>query len=770
MESLADKLIHQRYAVDIATDGGSAQDYLDLFNYDLVVLDLMLPDGDGIEFCRQFRGAGYTNPLMILTAKESTAEKVRALDAGGDDYVVKPFDFDELCARIRALLRRDSQGLPPVLQWGLLTLDPSTYETAFDQQPVRLTPKEFSMLELFLRHPHRVYSLGSIIDDLWSFEDPPGEDAIRTHIKGLRRKLQGAGAPKDLIKTVYGLGYRLNEKFASPASAAKKNAAPKLGRSTDAGKPSPKPSAKSSETPSETSSKSASGISPGKNEVVRGLALEAAALQVSSTVSEPGILTGPEMGERTSLPDKLAQACHRYLEKASEQIKLLDQAVATLRCDDLEATGRGPVRTTARTEASAIALSQAQMIAHRLAGSLGSFGLPEGSRIARQLETHLRAVITRFADNSSAGEKSSAGSSAERASVESPLADGPFADSRSLELLLDQLRQQVDDAIASEAQLADNKHAEAKQPELSPEWDAMPVVLLVSDDDALVQSLSEVAITFSVSLQTASTPVQAAQRFSVPLADQASPTGEPLTTDEPLTTLTHRRRPDLLLIDVVSIEASGDESTSLTALVDQAKQRPSCFVMVLEQASSLERRLALAKRGVDLVGDRTASPLHTITAAMGLLQSKASYHGRPVQVAIADDDPQMLTLLKRVLAPWGFVVKTFESGLELWHWLNDADAKADILLLDVEMPEMSGIELCQVLRADTRFQRLPILFLTAHREDSVRSQAFQYGADDFIDKSVVPDELAVRLRNQVARACRFSTPGWAGSSQGPSQT
>lgn len=770
MESLADKLIHQRYAVDIATDGGSAQDYLDLFNYDLVVLDLMLPDGDGIEFCQQFRGAGYTNPLMILTAKESTAEKVRALDAGGDDYVVKPFDFDELCARIRALLRRDSQGLPPVLQWGLLTLDPSTYETAFDQQPVRLTPKEFSMLELFLRHPHRVYSLGSIIDDLWSFEDPPGEDAIRTHIKGLRRKLQGAGAPKDLIKTVYGLGYRLNEKFASPASAAKKNAAPKLGRSTDAGKPSPKPSAKSSETPSETSSKSASGISPGKNEVVRGLALEAAALQVSSTVSEPGILTGPEMGERTSLPDKLAQACHRYLEKASEQIKLLDQAVATLRCDDLEATGRGPVRTTARTEASAIALSQAQMIAHRLAGSLGSFGLPEGSRIARQLETHLRAVITRFADNSSAGEKSSAGSSAERASVESPLADGPFADSRSLELLLDQLRQQVDDAIASEAQLADNKHAEAKQPELSPEWDAMPVVLLVSDDDALVQSLSEVAITFSVSLQTASTPVQAAQRFSVPLADQASPTGEPLTTDEPLTTLTHRRRPDLLLIDVVSIEASGDESTSLTALVDQAKQRPSCFVMVLEQASSLERRLALAKRGVDLVGDRTASPLHTITAAMGLLQSKASYHGRPVQVAIADDDPQMLTLLKRVLAPWGFVVKTFESGLELWHWLNDADAKADILLLDVEMPEMSGIELCQVLRADTRFQRLPILFLTAHREDSVRSQAFQYGADDFIDKSVVPDELAVRLRNQVARACRFSTPGWAGSSQGPSQT
>ncbi|MEL6880551.1 MAG: response regulator transcription factor, partial [Cyanobacteria bacterium J06607_10] len=194
MQVLAERLIQQRYAVDIAVDGSSAQTYTDLFDYDLIVLDLMLPDGDGIRFCQEFRTAGYTNPLMILTARGSTAEKVRALDAGADDYVVKPFDFDELCARIRALLRRENQGLPTVLSWGLLRLDPSTCETTYQDRPIRLTPKEFSMMELFLRHPSRVYSLGTIIDDLWSFESPPSEDAVRTHIKGLRRKLKGVGA------------------------------------------------------------------------------------------------------------------------------------------------------------------------------------------------------------------------------------------------------------------------------------------------------------------------------------------------------------------------------------------------------------------------------------------------------------------------------------------------------------------------------------------------------------------------------------------------
>ena len=128
------------------------------------------------------------------------------MDAGADDYVVKPFDFEELCARIRALLRRDGQEAVAVLRWDELSLFPETFEVFYGDQQLHTTPKEYALLELFLRHPSRVFSLDAIIDNLWSFEDPPSGDAVRTHIKGVRQKLKAGGAPKSFIETIYGLG------------------------------------------------------------------------------------------------------------------------------------------------------------------------------------------------------------------------------------------------------------------------------------------------------------------------------------------------------------------------------------------------------------------------------------------------------------------------------------------------------------------------------------------------------------------------------------
>ena len=210
METLAESLIRQRYAVDIAANGEIAQEFQDLFPYDLMVLDWLLPDTEGITLCRQFRHQGMTCPILMLTAKDNSADKVKALDAGADDYVVKPFDFEELCARIRALLRRDSPRATSVLQWGDLSLNPSTFDVFYGDYQLHTTPKEYALLELFLRHPTQVFSLDAIIDDIWSFEDPPSGDAVRTHIKGLRQKLKAGGAPKNFIETVYGLGYRLH--------------------------------------------------------------------------------------------------------------------------------------------------------------------------------------------------------------------------------------------------------------------------------------------------------------------------------------------------------------------------------------------------------------------------------------------------------------------------------------------------------------------------------------------------------------------------------
>lgn len=207
---LVEALTDQHYAVDVADDGELGWDYLESSPYSLVVLDIMLPRLDGIQFCRRMRQRDLATPVLMLTACDTSTAKVQGLDAGADDYVVKPFDLAELLARIRALLRRGTIHLSPILSWGPLQLDPSARQVAFEAQPLALTPKEYQLLELFLRHPQHTFSRHDILNHLWAVEETPGAETVKVHMRGLRQKLQKAGAAADLIETVYGLGYRLN--------------------------------------------------------------------------------------------------------------------------------------------------------------------------------------------------------------------------------------------------------------------------------------------------------------------------------------------------------------------------------------------------------------------------------------------------------------------------------------------------------------------------------------------------------------------------------
>ncbi len=199
----------QKYAVDFATDGQMGLDLSDAYEYDAILLDVSLPKKDGISVCRQIRSQGNTVPILLLTALDSPADRARGLDAGADDYLGKPFDPQELLARIRAILRRSHQPSTPILTWGDLHLDPVSTTVTYNDNLVTLTPKEYALLELFLRNSKRVFSCDAILDHLWSYGGTPSEEAIRTHIKGLRHKLKQAGAAADLIETVYGIGYRL---------------------------------------------------------------------------------------------------------------------------------------------------------------------------------------------------------------------------------------------------------------------------------------------------------------------------------------------------------------------------------------------------------------------------------------------------------------------------------------------------------------------------------------------------------------------------------
>jgi len=223
-EMLMEALTDRQYVVDVAQDGEEAWDCIKVLEYDLLVLDITLPKLDGVSFCQRLRSPissptsgrsssrNSTIPVLMLTARDTLGDKITGLDAGADDYMVKPFEMPELMARVRALLRRNSSAASfPNLGWGSLRLNSSTYEVTFADQPLHLTPKEFALLELMVSSGRRVLSRAGIIERIWSLDDPPSEETVKSHIKSLRYKLKDAGAADDFIETVHGLGYRLKQ-------------------------------------------------------------------------------------------------------------------------------------------------------------------------------------------------------------------------------------------------------------------------------------------------------------------------------------------------------------------------------------------------------------------------------------------------------------------------------------------------------------------------------------------------------------------------------
>jgi PAS domain S-box-containing protein len=318
VQMLTTVLTQQNYAVEVAVDGEAGWALAESFPFDLVLLDVMIPKLNGLELCRRMRAQGLKLPILLLTGKDSSHDKAIGLDAGADDYLVKPFDAEELVARIRALLRRGEMTTQPTLEWGSLRLDPITCQVVYGETLLSVTPKEYALLELFMRNGRRVFSCGSILEHLWSFEDAPGEEAVRTHIKGLRHKLRAAGASADLVETVYGIGYRLKP----------------LDEKADTKKQKAKP----------------------------------------PTAITPKTGTAPTHEQTLAA---IAAVWDRLKPRVEEQFRVIEQAIVGLNTQTLGAEQ----------------YQQAKREAHSLAGSLGTFGFAEGSRLARQIEQQLQADV-----------------------------------------------------------------------------------------------------------------------------------------------------------------------------------------------------------------------------------------------------------------------------------------------------------------------------------------------------------------------------------------
>lgn len=201
-------LEEEHYAVDVAYDGEEALDWADVVDYDLIVLDVLLPKKDGIQVCRELRAQGNRAPILMLTARDAVEDRVRGLDSGADDYLVKPFAFQELLARIRALLRRRGEVKTTHLQVGDLVLDTITHRATRSGRVIELTAREYALLEFLMRHPGQVLSRTQIAEHVWNYDFYSTSNIVDVYIRYLRRKVD-EGFDVKLIETVRGVGYRI---------------------------------------------------------------------------------------------------------------------------------------------------------------------------------------------------------------------------------------------------------------------------------------------------------------------------------------------------------------------------------------------------------------------------------------------------------------------------------------------------------------------------------------------------------------------------------
>ena len=209
LEPLQVALSQVGHIVDAVEDGEMALSLIREKDYDLLILDWMLPKVSGVDICRQYRNSGSAAPVLMLTAKDTTADKVDGLDAGADDYIVKPVDVLELLARVRALGRRSPLWTGDTLSLGDLQLDLTSLNLERGSKKIQLSVREFQLMEYLMRHPQQVLSRDQIEQALWSWGSEPESNAVTTLVRRLRQRLEAVGA-KDWLETVYGMGYRLD--------------------------------------------------------------------------------------------------------------------------------------------------------------------------------------------------------------------------------------------------------------------------------------------------------------------------------------------------------------------------------------------------------------------------------------------------------------------------------------------------------------------------------------------------------------------------------
>lgn len=595
---LLQSLASQNHVVDVAEDGELGWAYCESGEYELILLDVGLPELDGISLCERLRKVGYSTPILLMTAKDANHERIRGLDAGADDYLIKPLDLGELHARIRALSRRGEVVPTTVLEIQGLKLDPTSCQVSYKSKPIKVTPKEYSLLELFLRNPARVFSRGQILDRLWTFDDPPQEESVKAHIKGLRKKLKQAGVVH-WIENVYGIGYRLNPKISPPEPKTKE------------------------------------------------------------------VTESPSNSVEQEFNQKMEQMWQQYQVLMTERMKALQTAVSALLKGDL----------------SADLHHSAEKAAHKLAGVLGMFDRQVGTNLAREIETLMQAHQV----------------------LPTPEKDRFIA-----------LVEDLDSLLALE------------KTETPVQIEKIQKLLLISAEPELGSQLQSLATSANLNWKQVDN-IHRAKNW--------------LTNHSPY----------LVVLDIDAIER---EQAYLSLISDLANQTPTIPVLVLSREDRLLDRVTVARSGAAGFLVKPITPAQIWQSVNQLLQRDYEVPGLSdrsgeTSVLVVDDDPLFLAAIRPLLEPWGIRMTALDEPLRFWEVLESTNP--DLLILDVEMPEINGIELSQAIRSDPNWQSLPILFLTALRDSDTIQQVFTAGADDYATKPIIGSELLTRINNRLER-------------------
>ncbi len=650
------------YIIDTVTDGEMGWTYGSTFDYDLMVIDIVLPKLDGISLCKRFRAEQYDTPILLLTSQDTSVSRVQGFDAGADDYVVKPFDQAELVARIRALVRRSSTNPFPLMTWGDLMLNPSTCEVSYRGQQLALTTKEYELLELMMRDSQHVFSTDELLDHLWSSEKFPSEATVRSHIRRVRQKLVAIGAPPDFVATLHGRGYYLKAPQSDLSVAS--------------------PTAQPVRSPQDLSAWTSE-------------------TDTHFTLASEGINPSPDHP--------------RSLDAQQQYLAFLNELWITTKPNSLDQV-RGLLQVIQALQANQFTAQhhiQAERLAHKLAGTLGIFGLHKAVHLSRQLEHWLGS--------------------------QNPL---PPHQAPLMHDLVMALQQTIEDATQIQLSQIPAGHS--------------PLLLLVSADDAFNQSLQAIAASRSLQVEQVSPhELDATLTCLDATIDAMGQTPDVILlrlSADPL----DLNKLDLNKLDLNKTEFSNTEFSNTDQVSSQrhgqlqhlqtcTQRYPTLPIVVMSDRLELCDRLDIARQGGKLFLDTSTPPERVIAAAVELLKGSKL----PPKVMIVDDDLTWLCTLPTLLKPWGFKVTTLADPQQFWTVLQAVNP--DVLVLDVNIPEINGFELCQILRSDPQWQRLPVLFLSVLTDSTHQQQAFSAGADDYLCKPLMGSELASRILSRLQR-------------------